>query len=384
MKNRTILGLNINIILLGIVSFLNDLSSEMILPLLPILIKSMGGNGLIIGLIGGLKEFIENILKVFSGYFSDKIHKRKIFIFSGYFLSSIFKSLLYLCTNWIQLLSIISFERLGKGLREAPRDAMLSTYSLHKGLAFGFHKTMDTLGAINGSILTFLLFWFWEFDIKIIIIIAAIISFFSLIPLFFVQEQKQITTISLIKDYKISSQLKIFLIISGIFALSNFSYMFFILRAQKYFSDKLEIGVPIFLYVLFNIFYATFATPIGILSDKIGRKKILSTTYFLFSLICLGFFYAKNLYSLIILFILYGIFQAALDSNQKAFVSDLSDEKIRATALGFFHTINGIALFFASLIAGFLWQTIGSNAIFIYASSLSCLSAILFLGSKKL
>ena len=267
MKKKDLFGININIILLSIVSFLNDLSSEMITPILPLFIKQLGGTGIIVGLIGGLRESIANILKVVSGYISDKTGKRKIFIFLGYLGSAIFKFFIALSKTWQQLLIFFSIERTGKGLREAPRDALIAEYSPDKrGKAFGFHRTLDTSGAILGSITVFLLFWILKFDFRSIIITASLISFSSIIPIFFVKKtQKKITRINIRGCLKtISKPLKLFFLISGTFSLANFSYMFFILKAQESFSGKAAIGMPIFLYILYNIFYASFSIPLGI------------------------------------------------------------------------------------------------------------------------
>ncbi len=383
MKNKKILGLNINIILLGLISFLNDISSEMILPILPILIKSFGGSGIIIGLAGGLRDGFTNILKIFSGYYSDKIQKRKVFIVSGYFISSIFKSLLYLAKTWPQVLFITGTERFGKGLRDAPRDALIAMYTTQRGKAIGFHRAMDTTGAIVGSVLTFLLIGIFFLDIKTIIFIAAIFSILTLIPSFFIKEKKYKDTVVINSSKKISPSLKYFLFISGFFTLSNFSYMFFILKAQQQFTNKNAITITLFLYVLYNIFHASFAIPIGILSDKIGRKKIIILTYLFFSTICLGFLYSKNIYHLIVLFIFYGIFNASINCVQKALVIDLSHEKIRATALGLFETVNGILFLITNLIVGFLWEKISNNSIFLYGFTISFISVILFLMFTK-
>lgn len=382
-KNKKIFGLDKNIILLGIVSFFNDISSEMILPILPILIKSLGGTAFTIGLVGGLRDSISSILRIFSGYLSDKSKKRKIFITTGYSITTVFKTLLYFAKNWQYLLIITSLERVGKGIRDTPRDAMISTYSKEKGRALGFHKALDTFGAINGSLITFLLYWLLNLDIKIIILIAAAISFISLIPLNFVKDKDNNGEKPQLIKGKISKKLKIFIAISGLFSLSNFSYMFFILKAQNYFSGNQEIVIPLFLYVLFNTFYASFAMPIGILSDKLGRKKILITTYFLFSIVCFGFSKANNIYAFVILFIVYGIFFAALKSNHTAFVADLSTPNIRATALGLFHSVNGIILLFSSIIAGFIWQNFSQDLTFIYASIISFSAGSMFVFFHK-
>lgn len=377
--------INANIFLLGIVSFLNDLSSEMIMPILPMFITALGGTGLVVGLIGGLRDSISSILKVLCGFLSDKTGKRKIFVFSGYLTSSVFKLFLAFSKIWQHILVFAGLERVGKGLRTAPRDAILAdSMPKERGKGFGIHRALDTSGAIAGSIVVFLLFWFLRFDFKSIIFFAAIIAFFSLIPLHFVKEGKREPQHITLKIglKKLPKSLKLFILISDIFALANFSYMFFILRAREFFTGKLSIGAPILLYILFNIFYAVFAIPFGTLSDKIGRKKVIVFGYLLFSLTSLGFAFFNSLISFIVLFALYGIVYAIIDGNQRAYVSDLSSEELRATALGTFHTTIGLITLPASLIAGFLWQ-INPNITFIYGTVVSIVSVVLFITFRK-
>ena len=385
MKNKYLKGISANVVLLGVVSFLNDLSSEMIMPILPMFITALGGAGLVVGFVGGLRDSISSILKVFCGYWSDRTGKRKIFVFSGYLTSAVFKLLLALSKTCRHAAVFAGLERVGKGLRTAPRDAIIAdSMATERGKGFGIHRALDTSGAILGAIVVFLLFWFFGFGFKLIILIAGVIAFASLIPLHFVKEGKpepqEITLKIGLKN--LPKPLKLFILIAGIFDLAKFNYMFFILRAQQPFTGKLSIGAPILLYVLFNIFYALFAVPFGILSDRIGRGKVIVFGYILFSLTCFGFAFFNSLRAFVILFALYGIMHAIIDGNQRAFVSDLSPNQLRATALGTFHTVIGLVELPASVIAGFLWQYIAPSATFIYGSVVSVIPVVLFIAFR--
>ncbi len=379
-------GISINVLLLGVVSFLNDLSSEMIMPILPMFISALGGAGVVVGLIGGLRDSISSILKVVFGYLSDRTGRRKIFVSSGYLTSAVFKLLLMLSKAWQHVLAFASLERVGKGLRTAARDAIIAdSMPKQRGKGFGVHRAFDTAGAICGSLVAFALFWFFGFEFKSIIFMAAMLAFLSLVPLSFVKERKR-------KPQKISlklglknlpTKLKLFILISAIFALANFSYMFFILRAQELFIGRLAIGAPILLYVLFNIFYAGFAIPFGTLSDKIGRRRVITFGYLIFSLTSFGFAFFNSLSAFMLLFALYGIANAIINATQRAYVSDLSPSKLRATSLGTFHTTIGLVSLPASLIAGFLWQSVSPASMFVYGGSLSIISAVLFIAFRN-
>ncbi len=294
------------------------------------------------------------------------------------------------------MLAFASAERVGKGLRTAPRDAIIAdSMPEARGKGFGIHRALDTSGAIAGSIIVLLLLLFLWFDLeqkayqigfyKSIIFIAAIVAFFSLIPLYFVKEGKrEPQEIRLqINLKKLPKQLKLFIAVAALFALANFTYMFFILKAMDAFMPimpvKESIALAILLYVLFNSFYALLAIPFGTLSDRIGRRKVLIFGYFLFSVTCLGFAFFDSLAAFIVLFPLYGVVYAMIDGNQRAFVSDLSTEELRATALGSFHTVIGLVALPASVTAGILWQTINPDATFVYGSVISFIAVILFL-----
>jgi len=374
-----------NIILLGLVSFFNDISSKMIEPILPMFLTVVGANPQIIGIIGGLRDSISSLLKILAGYWSDRIGKRKPFVFLGYFSSSVFKFLIGISRTTPLVFLFSSLERIGKGLRAAPRDAILAeSMPEHHGRGFGIHRFFDSLGAVLGAVIVFLLLWYLKWDYKVIIIVAALLGFLSLVPLSFVKEPK-------VKPKKISfltslnslpKSLKFFMLVASIFAFSNISYMFFILKVQDIFVDSfLKKTIPILFYILFNSFYASLAIVFGKLADRKSKPFVIIIGYLLFSLTTLGFAVSSKIMSFVILFILYGISNAMINSNQRALVADLSRE-LEGTGLGTYHFIIGIIAFFSSSIAGLLYSLHPSYA-FYYSSILSLSAALTFVVLRK-
>lgn len=375
----------LNILLLGIVSFLNDISSEMITPILPFFIESLGGAGIATGLVGGIRDSMTSLLKVISGYFSDKTGKRKPLVFSGYLFSSVFKILLALSKTWQHVLVFVGLERVGKGMRDAPRDAIISYSMPHKkGKAFGFHRAMDAAGAIVGSITAVVLFSAFGFSFKTIILLSAVIAFTSLIPLSFVKEVKTKTNSIHFKTTLLGlpSRLKLFLVVTLLFGLANFSYMFFILKAQTLFGGPKSFTAPLLLYVLYNIVFASSSTPFGALSDKIGRKKMLMFGYGLFALTAAGFAFFHSVIAYIFLFGLYGIVNGIVNASERALVADLSKVGTHGTSLGAYHTAKGLAALPASIIAGGLWK-ISPETTFWYGAVVSAISLFVFWMTRK-
>ncbi len=365
-----------NIPLLGGASFFNDFGSEMITPILPFYITALGGTGLAIGLISGLREGLASLFKIFGGWFSDRIGKRTPFIFLGYFISIIFRFLLAMVNSWQYLIGFVSLERLGK-LRDAPRDALISQSTRKRGKGFGFQQMMDTGGGILGTIVVIFLFWKFQLQMKTIIFMAAGISLFSFLPLFFVKEPKtKAMKKSLIKGVKkLNSKLKYFIFVTSIFTLGNFGlYMFLLLRAREITENILT---PLILYAIFSFVYAFFVTPFGSLSDKIGRKKIILAGYILFFIVCLSFIYIQSLFWLVILFIFYGLVYALTQGNQRAFVSDFSGD-MKGTAFGIFSSVIGIVSILGGAVAGILWD-INYKVMFTYISIVAFFSIILLL-----
>jgi MFS family permease len=349
-----------NVIILSIVSFLNDLSSDMIMPILPMFLESLGATGKIVGLVGGIRDSISGILKVLCGYWSDKTGKRKIFVYAGYGISSVFKLLLGLSNTAGGAVVFSSMERVGKGLRTAARDAIIaeSVDPAQRGKSFGIHRGMDSAGAVLGAGFAFIFLQFTGLGFGAIIIISAVIGLASLIPLRFVSEPETPRQNAKLKlSFAILPRpLKLFIFVAAIFALGNFSYMFFVLRAQHLFEGKWMVTAPILLYVLFNIFQSALAIPLGLLSDKIGRQKVLIFGFGLFAAVSFGFAFCDSLPFYIILFALYGVVFAAVDGAERALVSDLAGPDSRATALGTYSTVTGLAALPAGIAAGFLWD----------------------------
>jgi len=367
-----------NIILLGLASGLNDISSEMIIPILPLLITKVGGGGIALGLIGGLRDSISNIFKFFFGYLSDKKKKRIKFIFTGYLISGIFRFLLIYVNNWHMILALIGLERVGKSIRTAPRDALISqSIPDRMGRGFGVHRSMDTTGAILGSLLVFFLIWRLDYSLSTIIITSAFIGIASLIPLLWVKESSAQSSYEVyqLKLNTFSSKFKVFTGIASVFSLANISYMFFMLRVLD--SSKNGFTTPLLLYIMYNIVYSLLAVPMGIISDMIGRWKIMILGYTTFAVATLGFALGGNLITFALSFMLYGAATAIIKVGHCSFISDVSKPTQRATALGIFDTTTGIITLIGGLIAGVLWEQITHSMIFFYATGIALISVSL-------
>lgn len=392
-RRAAFLGAGYNVLLLSVASLLTDFGSEMIMPILPLFIVSLGGSGIAVGIIAGLGDSLSSLLKVFSGYWSDKTGKRKPFVLAGYFSSATAKLFFPLSTHWLHLVLLRPIERLGKGLRTAPRDALIadSLKAGFMGRAFGFHRAMDTAGAVLGSLAAFLLVWSLGWGFRPVLFTAALVSFAALVPLIWVREISRESRGEATLKVSLKGlpwKLKLFILAATVFTLGEFSYMFFILRAGEILALKgmEHTATPILLYVFFNIFYAGFAFPAGMLADRFGRLKIIFFGYLLFTFTCLGFYAIASPPLYVLLFIAYGLTYALIEGNVRAYVAELSPENVRGTALGAFHTSVGLAALPSNLIAGVLWQLVNPQTVFLYGVALSlaalCLLLFLTLSSK--
>jgi len=368
-----------NIMLLGFVSLLNDISSEIIQPILPIFITSIGGGSLAVGLIGGISDGLPSIIQVFSGYWSDRLGKRKPLVVGGYTLSAVAKLLFPFSAVWQQVFVLRAADRTGKGIRSAPRDAMISESAVKeaRGRGFGLHRAMDTFGAVIGSLMAYGL-WRGGLDFRMIFIIAGILAVVALFPFIYVREGFALPkSLSALNFSDLTPELRKFVAIASLFAIGNFSYMFFILRAQEFFTGMATIGDPLLLYAFFNVIYAAFSLPVGIWSDRIGRKNVLTLGFALFAATAAGFAIVTSAAGLAFLFALYGFVFAIIDASQRAFVSDLSQATLRSTSLGAYYSAIGVASIFSGLIAGELWTLFGPAATFLFGAAASALAALL-------
>lgn len=379
-------GFTRNIIIVGFVSLFTDLSSQMVFPLIPLYLVTMGAGAWIVGIVEGAAESTAAFLKVFSGYWSDKIRMRKPFVFAGYGLSTGTKPLFAFASSWPFVFIIRIAERIGKGIRDAPRDAIIaeSADKSSRGKAYGFHRAMDGIGSISGAAIAFILLPIVGF--KNIFLLAFVPGTIAVVCVIFIKEKSKPreirkTDLSLKVSLKeLPFNLKLFVLVSTIFTLGHFGYAFILLKAR---NIGLANDTAIFLYVLFYIVYTLFIIPAGVLSDKIGRKPVLMLGYMLFATAAFGLIFSSQMTSVLIMFVIYGIFYALIDGVQRAFVVDLSPPKLKATALGTFHTAIGFVALPGGLIAGLLWDKISPTGTFIYAIFLTICSLILFLFVKN-
>ena len=378
---KRVFGLPQNVFILGLVSLFMDISSEMIYPLIPIFLSDvLHASKSSIGLIEGIAESTASILKVFSGWLSDKIGKRKAVIFWGYGISVFSRPILATASSWINVLIYRFTDRVGKGVRTAPRDAIIAD-SIEKeslGKAFGFHRSMDTVGAIIGPSIAFAILALLSGNLKLVFWLSMIPGFIALIIIaLFVIETKgtAISTMPKISIKGLDKKFKAFLVIASIFALSRTSDAFLVLRAQEL---GIEVAAIPLLYLTFNIVSAVFSTPIGIFSDKIGKRRTILLSYFLFSIIFIGFALATSSLHAWLLFIAYGLFVAMNEGVQRAYVATVIKPEIKATGYGIYHMVVGLCALPSGIIGGLLWQHIGSYALFYYGAALSMISATLF------
>lgn len=394
-RSRFLGGLTRNVILLGLVSFFTDISSEMTLTILPLFLANvLGSSTAAIGLIEGLAETTASLTKIFSGWFSDRLGKRKPLTTVGYALSAIAKPLLYFAGTWGTVLGVRFADRLGKGIRTSPRDALIadSVPAAQRGISFGFHRAADSAGAFLGlSLAAAIIFFTQRFDWQLTreayqsLVLVGIIPAFVAVAILglLVKEPKAAPRTAKAPSLSLRGfdrRFKLLLLIMVLFTLGNSSDAFLILRAQNLGLSALEV---VLLLVGFNLVYTLVAAPAGALSDRLGRKRLITAGWTVYGLIYLGFALAGQKWHVWLLFAAYGAYYALAEGAGKALVADIVPPEKRGTAYGVYHAAIGLAAFPASLIAGILWQGVGSwagfgpSAPFYFGAALAVVAAVL-------
>lgn len=382
-------GITKNVFAISLVSFFNDIASEMIYPIIPIFLTTvLGAPVTIVGLIEGIAESTASVLRVFSGWFSDKLRSRKPFMVVGYGLSALSKAVLAASFHWSMVLGGRFLDRFGKGIRTSARDALISESSeaQYRGSVFGFHRAVDTMGALIGPLIALALMSKFGDNLRFIFYLAVIPAVLGIILLaVFVKdirnrENQTDETLFRLRDVQLSRDFKMFLFVSAIFAIGNSSDAFLILRAHNL---GLSLSLTIVVYTLFNFFYAFSAHPAGIISDKIGQKKVLLWGFCLFALVYLVFGIITDQYLLWVLFPLYGVYMALTEGIGKAYISLLVKKGFTGTAYGIYQTLIGVITFLSSLIAGFLWKYISPGAPFIFGGIMALAAFVIFATSMR-
>lgn len=362
-----------NVWAVSLTSFLMDISSEMVINVLPLFLSNvLGVKTNIIGLIEGVAEATSSVLKVFSGWFSDRIGSRKWLAVLGYSMSAVTKPFFWFANSWRFVAGIRWTDRVGKGIRTAPRDALVAdtVEARHRGLAFGLHRAADTAGAMLGLLISAYLVWkmqgsnpfFQNQTFKTIVLISIIPAILAVIAL--AAGAKETRSSDKVEKPKITfrglgKNFLVFMLILGIFDLGNSSDAFLVLRAQERGMSVLHI---LLMLAAFNLIYALISTPAGILSDKVGRKRLIVIGWLVYALIYLGFAIARTAVHVGLLYLAYGLYYGLTYGTAKAMVGDLVPDYLRGTAYGTYNAVLGILDFPASLIAGLLWSGLGNWA----------------------
>ena len=392
---RRFFGMPQNVVAVSLVSLLNDTSSDIIYPLLPaFLALSLGASPFAIGLIEGFAESVASLLKLVSGYLSDRFSSRKLPVFFGYSLSAIMRPVLAFVTSWPQVLVVRMADRVGKGIRGAPRDALIaeSVSPEKRGLAFGFNRAADNLGAVFGPIAGFLLLFFIAVNSQAPTILEyQKVFLFASIPViaglliiaFFVKEKAHVAghlAIPVTLSLKgLDPNFKRYLFVIALFTLSNSTDAFLLLRASD--AGISPVLLPL-LWMSLHISKVVSSLVAGDLSDRIGRKTLIITGWLVYALVYAGFAFVDSAWQCWALFIVYGTYFGLTEGVEKAFVADMVPAEKRGTAYGFYNLAYGITVFPASLLFGLIWDVHGAAPAFLASAGISVLAVIFFMTVK--
>lgn len=375
------------VLVLSLVSLFTDIASEMLYPITPIFLTAVLGSSMaVVGIIEGAAEVTAGLLKGYFGRLSDKLKKRSVFVVLGYTLSALSKPLPGIFPALSAVVTSRISDRVGKGMRTAPRDALLATYAEGQtGAVFGFHRSMDTLGAALGPVAALILLHFFPGNYTLIFLVAFAPSIVAVSFTLFVKDNpasfKKVTKRNYAEFWQSAPhQYKIILLLITIFSLVNSSDVFLILKSKDISNSA---SLAIWGYIFYNLIYASASYPVGKYSDRIGKKKVYVAGLYIFALVYLGFAFFPDIYIIWPLFALYGIYAASTEGIVKAWVSDLIPDEQRGSAIGLLTMFTSLSVMLGSFIAGVLWDQFGSVVPFTISSVVSAVVATLFLAVRK-
>jgi len=382
-----------NVVILGFTSLFMDMSTEMVYPLIPLYLAAFGSGPAVLGLIEGIAESLACFLRVISGYIGDKTHREKGLAFTGYGLSVVYKAVLIIATGWPMVLAARSLDRVGKGIRTAPRDALVAEAGGERklGRAFGLHKMLDMLGQAIGILLAFFIVgagmgfnsaFMWSMIPAVLAVLVLLLvktyrptqrdeeTPLSKVP----SPSKMLSRESVRALFADNKRFILFLLVLFGFSLGNFSAAFLLLRAS---DAGLSASAVILMYFLSSVAASALAYPFGRLSDRVGRSHLLVPGYFLYGIVYLGFaFLGGSAAVMPLLFIAYGVYQALVSGAERAFVAEQAKAEFRGTVLGVYGLCQGGGLLVASILAGVLWTEFGSGAPFLFGAIVGFAAAI--------
>jgi len=364
-------------------SFLNDLGSDIIYPIWPLFLTTiLGANMAVLGFIDGLGEAIVSVAQAVSGYVSDRIRKRKVFVWTGYLFGSLSRIGYGLSTIWQHVIPFRVLDRTGK-IRGAPRDAFIADISTNenRGKNFGFLRAWDNFGAVCGIIICILFFQLLGY--RKLFLLAALPSMVGALLIFLFIKERKVTKRRIYRGLRFrdfDNNFRLFLFLSALFAVGSFSYSFLLIYAKEFGFEI--VFVPV-LYLVYTAIASLFSLPFGNLSDHIGRKSVLMLSYGLWGAVCLSFIFIQSYVAIILTFVMYGMHRAGMDTVQKAFVSEIAPIEYRASSLGGFQMVIGLCALPASLFTGFLWDSISLYAPFYFSLILTLFSGVFLLFVKE-
>ena len=375
------------VFILGMVSLFTDIASEMLYPVTPIFLTAVLGSSMaVVGIIEGIAEVTAGLLKGYFGNLSDKVGRRSIFVVIGYGISALAKPLPGIFQNIPTVLVSRVSDRVGKGVRTAPRDALLASYSDgNSGAVFGFHRGMDTLGAAIGPILALILLNFFPDNFQLIFLVAFVPSSIAVFFTLLVKDKQSPVKSKSKKNYlefwkSAPKEYKKIIFLITIFSLVNSSDVFLILKSKDISNSG---SLAIFGYVFYNLIYAAASYPLGGLSDKLGKRKVFSFGLIIFSLVYFGFAFLDNINFIWFLFALYGIYAASTEGVSKAWVSDLIPNEQRGSAIGLLTMLSSFAIMLGSFLTGVLWDKFGSQIPFLISAIISLIISTTFIFPTK-